>query len=167
MATDAGRPRVGVPAHRRAARRLCSGRPGRPGAVIPSLDGSGMVRGAAHDCGRSPESATCSPCAMHFPALGDYEMDNHVVEFDPGRRIGWEPAAGRGHPGDGVEARWGHRWSYALQPDGPDATHRRPRSTTARAVPQAAQASVDDGRLWLDAMAATLARLDEVVTAVR
>ncbi len=34
--------------------------------------------------------------AMHFSALGDYEMDNHVVEYELDRRIGWEPAPGRG-----------------------------------------------------------------------
>jgi hypothetical protein len=103
--------------------------------------------------------------AMHFPRSATTRWTTTSSEFDPGRRIGWEPAAGRGHPGDGVE-RWGHRWSYALQPDGPDASIVTEIYDCSRA-PQAAQASVDDGRLWLDAMAATLARLDEVVTAVR
>ena len=35
---------------------------------------------------------------MYFPHLGDYEMNNHVVEYEPDRLIGWEPEAGRGHP---------------------------------------------------------------------
>src|ERR1700689_2815876 len=35
---------------------------------------------------------------MYFPHLGDYEMNNHVVEYEPDRRIGWEPEAGRGDP---------------------------------------------------------------------
>jgi hypothetical protein len=63
---------------------------------------------------------------MYFPHLGDYEMNNHVVEYERDRRIGWEPEAGRGHPHaapDSPEpARWGQRWSYQLTPDGPDAT---------------------------------------------
>ena len=102
---------------------------------------------------------------MYFPALGHYEMDNHVVEFEPDRRIGWEPAAGRGHPGEG-EARWGHRWSYDLRPDGPDATVVTEIYDCSRAVPVDAQVSVDGGRwAWMDAMTATLARLEELCTA--
>ena len=33
---------------------------------------------------------------MYFPHLGDYEMNNHVVEYEPDRLIGWEPEAGPG-----------------------------------------------------------------------
>jgi hypothetical protein len=59
---------------------------------------------------------------MYVPALGDYEMNNHVVEYELDRRIGWEPEAGRGHADaaagqDG--SRWGHRWPYELVPTGP------------------------------------------------
>ena len=28
---------------------------------------------------------------MHNDEMGDYEMANHVVEYEPNRRIGWEP----------------------------------------------------------------------------
>ena len=35
---------------------------------------------------------------MYFSRIGDYEMNNHVVEYEPDRRIGWEPEAGRGIP---------------------------------------------------------------------
>jgi hypothetical protein len=28
---------------------------------------------------------------MHFSHLGDYEMNNHVVEYEQDGRIGWEP----------------------------------------------------------------------------
>jgi hypothetical protein len=76
---------------------------------------------------------------MYFSELGNYEMNNHVVEYEQDRRIGWEPEAGRGHPNaapDSPESpRWGHRWSYRLTPDGPDATvvtEVYPRPTSAR-----------------------------------
>jgi ADP-ribose pyrophosphatase YjhB (NUDIX family) len=126
------------------------------------LDGSGMVQGAVGD---APVTGVGDVFAMrmYFPALGHYEMDNHVVEFETDRRIGWEPAAGRGHPGQN-EARWGHRWSYDLRPDGPDATIVTEIYDCSRA-PLDAQASVDGGRAWMDAMTATLARLDELSTA--
>ena len=28
---------------------------------------------------------------MHNGEMGDYVIANHVVEYEPGRRIGWEP----------------------------------------------------------------------------
>jgi 8-oxo-dGTP pyrophosphatase MutT (NUDIX family) len=127
-----------------------------------TLDGSGMVRGARSE-GTVSGVGDVFTIAMHFHALGDYEMDNHVVSFEPDRLIGWEPAAGRGHPGFG-EPRWGHRWSYALRPDGPDATIVT-EIYDCSGAPAAAQSSVDDGRLWLDAMAATLERLDHLASA--
>jgi hypothetical protein len=60
---------------------------------------------------------------MHDPVIGDFEMNNHVVEYEPGRRIGWEPENGLGHPDAGPPGtgRW-RRWSFELTPDGPDAT---------------------------------------------
>ena len=33
---------------------------------------------------------------MYFDELGEYHMINHVVEYEPDRRIGWEPEAGVG-----------------------------------------------------------------------
>lgn len=63
---------------------------------------------------------------MYIAELGNYEMNDHVVEYEPNRRIGWEPEAWRGHPNAAPEAsrqaRWGQRWSFELTPDGPDAT---------------------------------------------
>ena len=35
---------------------------------------------------------------MYFTELGEYEMNNHVVEYEPDRRIGWEPEAGARAP---------------------------------------------------------------------
>jgi hypothetical protein len=62
----------------------------------PELDGSGMLRGAV--------SATMISgvgdvfvMKMYYSELGDYEMNNHVVDYEADRRIGWEPEAGRGH----------------------------------------------------------------------
>ena len=46
---------------------------------------------------------------MYFTELGNYHMINHVVEFERGRRIGWEPEAGRGPrtPSQDLSARPG------------------------------------------------------------
>ena len=95
---------------------------------------------------------------------GDYQMDNVVVEFEPGRRIAWEPQPGRGHPDHGVAgAVWGHRWGFALEPDGPDACLVMQTYDCSR-LPQHEQQNMDGGRMWLPAMDETLARLDALVT---
>lgn len=104
---------------------------------------------------------------MYYPHLGDYEMNNHVVEYEPDRRIGWEPAAGRGHPNaaaDGEDpARWGQRWSYELTPDGPDATIVTEIYDCSRA-PADERAGMDNGRVWIGSMTETLERLDALCT---
>jgi hypothetical protein len=100
---------------------------------------------------------------MYFSEIGDYEMNNHVVEYEPGRRIGWEPEAGRGHPavapGSSEPTRWGHWWSYQLTPDGPDATVATEIYDCSRA-PEAERADIDNGKIWIEDIARALERLD-------
>src|SRR5262245_2618242 len=79
-----------------------------------ALDGSGMLRGTRTD-GQVSGVGDVFVMKMYFSRLGDYEMDNHVVDYERDRRIGWEPVAGRGHPDAGTpDARWGHRWIFDL-----------------------------------------------------
>jgi hypothetical protein len=126
------------------------------------LDGSGSLRGAV-----SPTMISgvgdVFVMQMYFPHLGDYEMNNHVVEYEQDRRIGWEPEAGRGHPAAAPDssdpARWGHRWSYQLTPDGPDATVVTEIYDCSRA-PAEERAGMDNGNVWIESMAKTLERLD-------
>jgi hypothetical protein len=104
---------------------------------------------------------------MYLEELGDYVMLNYVVEFEPGLRIGWEPAPGDAAASEnglypiGVPA--GHRWSFELTPDGPDAT-------TVTEIFDCGSASADlrdameDGAMWIDSMTRTLARLDSLCT---
>jgi hypothetical protein len=98
---------------------------------------------------------------MHFHALGDYQMDNHVVEFEPNRRIGWEPVAGAGHPQVGT--RVGHRWCFRLTLDGPDATIVTEIYDCSRA-PQDFRQQMSNGSIWIESMEETLERLDEMVS---
>jgi hypothetical protein len=126
------------------------------------LDGSGMLRGAVT---QTPVRAVGDVFVMRmfYGPLGDYQMNNHVVEYEPDRRIGWEPESGAGHPGESApDARWGQRWGFELVPDGPDATVVTHRYDCSR-VPEAHQAQMAGGRVWLAAMAETLRRLDGLV----
>jgi hypothetical protein len=128
----------------------------------PEFDGSEMLRGVVSD-------ATISGVGdifvmkMYYSEIGDYEMNNHVVEYELDRRIGWEPEAGRGHPdaapGSAEPARWGHRWSYQLTPAGPDATIVT-EIYDCSAAPEDERLEIGNGSIWAEAMARTLARLD-------
>ena len=123
------------------------------------LDGSEMLRGAVTEDVVSAVGDVFI-MKMYFVRHGDYEMNNHVVEYELNRRIGWEPAAGRGHPDvTADDARWGHRWIFDLVPDGPDATVVTEIYDCSQ-VPEDERIAMDNGRVWLDAMAETLENLD-------
>jgi hypothetical protein len=128
----------------------------------PEFDGSQSLRGAGSTAMISGVGDVFV-MKMYYPHLGDYEMNNHVVEFEQDRRIGWEPEAGRGHPNAAADgpgsARWGQRWSYQLTPDGPDATIVTEIYDCSRA-PEEERAGMDNGKVWIRAMAQTLERLD-------
>jgi uncharacterized protein YndB with AHSA1/START domain len=130
------------------------------------IDGSGMLRGAVSDAAITGVGDVFT-MRMYYSEYGDYEMDNHVVEFEQDRRIGWEPWAGRGHPDTApdstAEARWGHVWSYELTPDGPDATLVTEIYDCSRA-PEEEQVGMDEGKIWARTMAETLERLDRACT---
>jgi hypothetical protein len=66
------------------------------------IDGSGMLRGAVSGAVISGVGDVFV-MKTYYSEPGDYEMNNHVVEFEPNRRIGWEPEAGRGHPEAGPD----------------------------------------------------------------
>jgi hypothetical protein len=128
----------------------------------PEFDGSESLRGAGTTTVISGVGDVFV-MKMYYPHIGGYEMNNHVVEYERDRLIGWEPEAGRGHPKaapDGTEpSRWGHRWSYQLTPDGPDATIVTEIYDCSQA-PEDERAEMKDGRIWAGAMAETLERLD-------
>ncbi len=126
------------------------------------FDGSGMLRGALSSDVISGVGDVFS-MKMYFEPLGDYVMINQVVEFDPDRGLGWEPA-----PGDtassqdgafsvGVPA--GHRWSYRLTADGSDSTLVT-EIYDCSAAPEQLRQAVLNGEVWMEAMETSLARLE-------
>jgi hypothetical protein len=137
------------------------------------FDGSDMLRGAVLD---GPISAVGDTFTMKMHRLGDdYLMLNYVVEFEPDRRIFWEPAPGdpsRAEDNDpskvGVAA--GYRWGYILTPDGDDATVVTEVFDYGR-LPDEIRQSFRDGGTWingsnsmLESMTASLERLEKVIT---
>jgi uncharacterized protein YndB with AHSA1/START domain len=133
----------------------------------PDLDGSGMLRSVVTNRVISAVGDVFV-MKMYFERLGDYEMNNRVVEFELNRRIAWEPEPGQGHP-DAAEsgtpaAKWGHRWAFDLQPDGEGATVVT-EIYDCSLVPEVERQQMDNGRMWISSMTATLEHLDKLCAA--
>ena len=126
----------------------------------PLIDGSGMVREAAG--GAISRVGDVFTMKMHNDEMGDYEMSNYVVEFEPGRRLGWEPvlkAASRPEDQADIGNRSEHRWSYELTPLGPVSTMVTEAYDCSRA-PGWLRKAVKNGTRWTASMTATLEKLD-------
>jgi len=126
------------------------------------FDGSGMLRTAESNSviARVGDEFTMN---MFFEGLGgDYRMLNRVVEFEPDRRIGWEPAPGDVRSGGSEEAigeRVGTRWSYELTPGVSGGTTVTEIYDFADAPPDLREI-IDDAKFWKQSMVKTLAKLD-------
>jgi hypothetical protein len=129
----------------------------------PDIDGSGMLRtGATNTVVSGVEDVFAMK--MHRDDLGDYEMNNYVVEYDLNRRIGWEPGPGEGHPAAAeypVGTRGGWRWTFELAPDGPGATVVTEIFDCA-AAPAWVQEATRNGEEWREGITNSLERLDEL-----
>ena len=119
----------------------------------PEIDGSGMVREAV-----APRPLTAVGdnfvMKMHHQEFGDYEMTNHVVAFEPGRRIEWMPERVGAEPGR-------YRWGYELQPDGPDATVVT-ESFDCESSPDWLKEATQRGEGWREAIEMSLAQLEQL-----
>jgi hypothetical protein len=128
------------------------------------LDGSDTLRGAESDDVITGVGDVFK-MMMYLDEVGDYLMLNYVVEYEPNRRIGWEPAPGDAAASEdgaypiGVPA--GHRWSFELAPDGADATVVT-EIFDCSAAPAELREATQDGEAWIESMTRTLARLDSL-----
>jgi len=128
----------------------------------PLVDGSGMLR----DCsgGRIRAVGDVFEMLMHNDEMGDYEMANHVVEYEPGRRICWEPvlkAASRAQDQDDIGDRAQHRWTYELTPLDATSTLVTETYDCSRA-PEWLRKAVKGGARWTRSMTVSLEKLDEL-----
>src|ERR1700691_1606799 len=93
-------------------------------AMHPYIDGTGMAQSADDDAAVTKVGDVFVMNMTHW-SLGNYGMENHVVEFVPDERIVWEP---RVHtyqtsdfPGD-ENVREIRYWGWSLEPLGADET---------------------------------------------
>jgi hypothetical protein len=138
------------------------------------FDGSDMLRGAVLD---RPITDVGDTFTMKMHRLGDdYLMVNHVVEFEPDRRIFWEPAPGDPSRAEGddpskVGIPAGYRWGYILTPDGDEATVVTEVFDYGTVTQETRQSLLSDGGAWingnnsvLESMTASLERLERIIT---
>lgn len=130
------------------------------------IDGSGMLRFAV---GSVPVTRAGDRFVvrMHNDEMGEYEMTCHVVEFEPNRRIAWEPvmsAASRTEDVDAIGDPGRQVWGFELEQDGPAGTVVTEFYDCARS-PQWLQRAVKHGQRWLPDMKATLEFLDQQCSA--
>ena len=126
----------------------------------PLIDGSGMVREPAPTV-RLSRTGEVFVMNMHHERFGDYQMRNEVLEYEAGRRLVWEPTRVAASPEElesfGGPARY--RWGYEFSPDGPGATLVTETFDCTRS-PDDLREATQEGEGWLDAMTASLARLE-------
>ncbi len=138
------------------------------------FDGSNMLRGAVLDRRISDVGDTFT---MKMHRLGDdYLMLNYVVEFEPNRRIFWEPAPGdpsraEGNDPSKVGIPAGYRWGFILTPDGDDATVVTEVFECSAVTEEIRQSLFSDGGAWingknsmLQSMTASLEKLEKIST---
>jgi uncharacterized protein YndB with AHSA1/START domain len=129
-----------------------------------SIDGSGMLRGT-DDQQVLSGVGNAFEMKMFNDVLGDYVMENHVVEFEPDRRIAWEPvlkatdkAEFQSLVGDRAHLRWG--WELTPRPEGGT---RVTEFYDLSAAPEWLHKATKEGEDWRPAMEASLANLAKLV----
>jgi uncharacterized protein YndB with AHSA1/START domain len=105
---------------------------------------------------------------MHNDFLGDYTIDNHVVEFDPERRIAWEPvlkATSREEAKPNIGHNLHHRWGYELEAVGPTATFITEFFDCSRSSEEWQEDLQEDMQSWMPAaMAASLEKIEHLIS---
>jgi hypothetical protein len=131
----------------------------------PIIDGSGMVR-------ESPPGVVLSgvgdvfSMSMFRDDMGKYEMCNHVVEYEDGRRLVWEPvpATASGPEGTSEVVESAHYlWGFEFTPLDADSTVVT-ETFDCTASPEWLQEATQGGEGWIDAMTTTLQKLDSLAT---
>jgi hypothetical protein len=129
----------------------------------PEIDGSGMVR-AGHGGPRTLAAVGDTfTMRMHNDQLGDYVMANHVVEYEPARRLAWEPVLAEVSGTEGADLvgyRSGLRWGWAFTPDGAATVVTETYDCTRG--PAWLREATDNGKNWIPVMTTSLANLERL-----
>jgi len=128
-----------------------------------AIDGAGMLRSSPSQ--RLAGVGDSFAVEMWNDEMGEYEMTNTVVEFEPNRLITWEPMMTRAsrpedEPDIGVPSQ--QRWGFTLAPLTATTTRVTETFDCTRS-PERLRRVLRGGERWLPAMTATLDKLAESV----
>jgi uncharacterized protein YndB with AHSA1/START domain len=131
----------------------------------PAIDGTGMLRSADDNQIMSRVGDVFFMSMTHWD-LGDYVMENHVVEFEQDRRIAWEPVAQVNK-----DARWDRmpsnreprEWGWRLEPLSEERTRVTAFFEGSR-LSDGLRKFVEDGEFWRPAMVTSLENLERLAT---
>ena len=133
-------------------------------AVHPDVDGTGMLRTPLEDVVISKVSDVFA-MNMFNDEMGDYVMENRVVEFEPDRRIVWEPvmrSIDKPEFQSGVGERAYHQWGWRLEPLDVGRTRVTEFFDCSRS-PDWLQQAVKGGQRWRPGIEASLENLERLV----
>ncbi len=102
---------------------------------------------------------------MFNDEMGDYVMENRVVEFEPDRRIVWEPvmrSIDKPEFQSGVGERAYHQWGWRLEPLDVGRTRVTEFFDCSRS-PDWLQQAVKGGQRWRPGIEASLENLERLV----
>lgn len=134
-------------------------------AVHPDVDGAGMLRTALEDVVLSRVGDVFA-MNMFNDEMGDYVMENRVVEFEPDRRIVWEPvmrSVDKAEFQSGVGESAHHQWGWQLEPVDANRTRVTEFFDCSRS-PDWLQKAVNGGERWRPEIEASLENLDTLVS---
>jgi hypothetical protein len=129
-----------------------------------TIDGSGMLRGT-DDRRVLSGIGEVFEMKMFNDTLGEYVMENHMVEFEPDRRIEWEPVLKatdkpefQARVGDRAHLRWG--WELTPRPGGGTVVTE---FYDLSAAPEWLHEATKEGEQWRPVMEASLANLAKLI----
>ena len=130
----------------------------------PDVDGTGMLRTPLEGVVISKVGDVFA-MNMFNDEMGDYVMENRVVEFEPERRIVWEPvmrSIDKPEFQSGVGEPAHHQWGWQLEPL--DAAHTRVTEFfDCSRSPDWLQKAVKGGEGWRPEIEASLEKLERLV----
>lgn len=135
-------------------------------AQHPAIDGTGMLRSADANQVMTKVGDVFYMSMTHWD-MGDYVMENHVVEFDHDRRIAWEPVAQTSEDPRWVARGPGPReprsWGWELEDLGDERTRVTAFFEGSR-LSENLRRFIEDGEFWRPAMVTSLDNLERLAT---
>jgi hypothetical protein len=135
-------------------------------AMHPAIDGTGMAQSADDEAIITKVGDVFVMNMTHW-SLGDYGMENHVVDYVPDRRIVWQP---RVHtyetskfPGDGSTSEIRY-WGWELEPLEANLTRVTEFFDGSR-LSDGLREFLKEGEFWRKGMVESLKNLERLVTA--